>query len=232
MAKEVQGYFITGTDTGVGKTVVSTALISHLVERGYKVAGLKPIASGFEQHNGQLQNEDVQAVMAQSNVNLPRKRVNRYGFEPAIAPHIAAAESSQNIHFSKIQTDVDEAARVSDLVIVEGVGGWLVPLHGFDQKYQDIQGLALTLQLPVILVVGMRLGCLNHALMTAAMIAASGVPFAGWVANSVESEFPYFAENLATLEQQMPVPKLFDLAHTPISEAVGNLLHVHENLPS
>lgn len=225
-----KGYFITGTDTGIGKTVASAALIRHLVEQDLRVAGLKPIASGFELQDGQLQNDDVRAIVAQGNVSLPETCVNRYAFQAPIAPHIAAAESKQKIHFADIQADLNEAATDSDRVIVEGVGGWLVPLHGHQQAYQDIQGLALALDLPVILVVGMRLGCLNHALMTAAAIQASGVPFAGWVANHMEPDFSRSKENLETLVQRMPVPKLFELEYSPNQSAVCRLRKIHPKL--
>jgi len=207
------GFFITGTDTGIGKTVVSAAMIRHFVQEGRRVAGLKPIASGFEMIDGRLQNEDVRALEQESNVSLPASVVNRYGFTPAIAPHIAADKQACQISLRHIKEDVESAKQRSDMVVVEGVGGWLVPLSGRGQPYQDIESLAVALKLPVILVVGLRLGCLNHALMTAKLILNAGVPFAGWIANHVEREFLYSKENLATLEDQMPVPKLFELAH-------------------
>ena len=200
---------MTGTDTEVGKTVFSAALIRFLVNQGHSVAGLKPIASGFEQVGDRLQNEDVQRISAAANVCLPPERINRYGFKPAIAPHIAAINAGVTMDLNAIASDLQYALSRSDSVIVEGVGGWLVPL---DER-NTIESLARLLALPVILVVGMRLGCLNHALLTAQAIQRSGLPFAGWVSNHIQPEFSHVSENLATLESSMPVPRLFDLPY-------------------
>lgn len=219
------GLFITGTDTEVGKTVVSAALIRYLVAHGLNVAGLKPIASGFESIDGVLQNQDVESIVSASNVALPAKRVNRYGFEPAIAPHIAANDAGQRIDYKLISDDVNYALAHSDAVIVEGVGGWAVPLNcdlddsrdaqatDCDGRAEDIAALAQKLQLPVVLVVGLRLGCLNHAILTAQAIRQTGLPLLGWVANYLDPGFARVADNVRTLQMAIPEAKLFNVQH-------------------
>jgi len=208
----MKGVFVTGTDTGIGKTFTSQALVLALAETGLKVAGLKPIASGFELRDGEWRNDDVDALTSASNVDLPAQMVNRYSFKPAIAPHIAAEQENQELDLALIKNDVLSASQHADFVVVEGVGGWHVPLSSVAAiAPQDIQDLAQALDLPVIMVVGLRLGCLNHAILTAQAIIASGLPLLGWVANHVEPDLPYVDENLATLESILPVPKLFEL---------------------
>ena len=168
MLTNEKGVFITGTDTDAGKTVVSAALIRALVNKGLSVAGLKPIASGFELIDGSWCNEDVEALTQASNVALPAQRVNRYAFKSAIAPHIAAAQEGGSLELDLIKQDLDYAAGKADFVLVEGAGGWHVPLSSPGQQpVQDMQSLAKYLNLPVIMVVGMRLGCINHAVLTA-----------------------------------------------------------------
>lgn len=209
-----QAYFITGTDTSAGKTVVTTALITYFQKNGSKVAGLKPIASGFELIDGVLKNDDIEAIKVANNGLLDDALINRYAYQQAIAPHIAAQLHGEKIHMDKIVDDAQQALKGLDVLIVEGVGGWLVPLHGADQPYQNIQDLALQLRFPVILVVGLRLGCINHALLTAQAIVASGVTFAGWVANFCDPDFECQKENVAILDDRMPAPRLFTMPYT------------------
>ena len=212
MLTNEKGVFITGTDTDAGKTVVSAALIRALVNKGLLVAGLKPIASGFELIDGSWCNEDVEALTQASNVALPAQRVNRYAFKPAIAPHIAAAQEGVSLEFDLIKQDLDYAAGKADFVLVEGAGGWHVPLSSPEQQpVQDMQSLAKCMNLPVILVVGMRLGCINHAVLTANAILQSGLPLLGWVANQVDPSFEYLKENISTLDSLLAVPRLFDV---------------------
>ena len=206
----VNGFFITGTDTDAGKTVFSAALMRLFASEGRCVAGLKPIASGVESIDGALENLDVLRLSQAANVCLPSERINRYRFEPAIAPHIAANNEGVKLDLNAINDDVSYAMTRADTVVVEGVGGWLVPL---DESH-TIETLAILLNLPVILVVGLRLGCLNHALLTAQAIERSGVPFKGWVSNHVDPEFTSVVENIETLESRMPVPRLYDLPHS------------------
>ena len=207
-------YFLTGTDTEIGKTFITCALLHRAGLDGLKAAGLKPIAAGTDAAG---LNDDVEAIRAASNVELPRAISNPYCFKPAIAPHIAAAEANVRIEFETIRASCNEARQLADLVIIEGVGGFCVPL-GSDRSAAD---LAVELGLPVILVVGMRLGCINHALLTAAAIAARGLRQAGWVANRVDPAMSRFDENLATLQMLLPAPLLGVVPHGPEGGATG-----------
>jgi len=195
-------WFITGTDTEVGKTVVASALIRHLVAAGYLVAGMKPVASGCEMTAAGLRNQDALSLIAASNVNLAYEMVNPFAFEPAIAPHIAAQRAGRPIDLDMIS--VLAGAIEADCLVIEGVGGWMVPL-GNDRLLAD---LARVTSDEVIIVVGMRLGCINHALLTAAQVKRDGLPLKGWIANHVDPDMQAQAENLATLEALMPCPLL------------------------
>lgn len=195
-----QGYFITGTDTGVGKTTVSCALLHAFAAQGHKAVGMKPVAAGSE--NGQW--PDVELLHAASNVNVTRWQINPYAFDPPIAPHIAAQQAGMEIDLTVIHRAYQVLSATVDIVIVEGAGGFLVPLN----PRQTSANLAQTLNLPVILVVGMRLGCLNHALLTAQAIKTAGLPLAGWVANGIDPQMVVLEENIATLEQRLAGPLL------------------------
>lgn len=199
-----RGFFITGTDTGVGKTLIATALMQRFAASGNKVVGMKPVAAGAEFTDGQWLNEDVSQLQVAANVDAPLASVNPYVFAPPIAPHIAAGQAGIVISLDKIKAAFSDLAELADVVVVEGAGGFLVPLN----DRQDMGDLAAALGLPVILVVGMRLGCINHALLTVAAIEASGLPLAGWVANLVDAEMPCLEENLATLQQRIAAPHL------------------------
>jgi len=201
---KVSGYFIAGTDTGVGKTAVSVALIHKLVEGGGKVAGMKPVASGCRNTALGLRNEDAEAMMSVASVPLDYELVNPYAFEPAIAPHLAAYESGQKIELEHIRDCFETIMAAADCVVVEGVGGWRVPLG----RVITTEHMAKTLDLPVILVVGMRLGCLNHALLTVDAIARAGMELAGWVANQVDAGMARLEENIDTLCQRIEAPLL------------------------
>ncbi len=195
-----KGFFVTGTDTGIGKTTVSCALLHAFAAQGKKVVGMKPIAAGSE--NGQW--PDVEQLFAAGNVDVPRQKINPYAFDPPIAPHIAAQQVGMEIDLSVIHRAYQELSTTADIVIVEGVGGFLVPVN----RHQTGADLAKTLNLPVILVVGMRLGCLNHALLTAQAIKAAGLSLAGWVANCIDPDILMLTENIATLEQRLDCPLL------------------------
>lgn len=194
--------FITGTDTEIGKTYVASALIRLLVSRGYQVAGMKPVASGCENTPAGLRNEDALSLMAASNVELPYDVVNPFAFEPAIAPHIAAQEAGQKIDINRISRLAQSIE--ADYLVVEGVGGWCVPLGDTHM----LSELAMATADEVIIVVGMRLGCINHALLTAAQIQREGMPLKGWIANHVDPDMHVQSENLATLQALMPCPLL------------------------
>ena len=197
-----RGIFVTGTDTGIGKTVVSLGLMQVLQDRGLRVAGMKPVASGCEQTPDGLRNDDALLLQQQSSVELDYARVNPYALEPAIAPHVAAQTAGVEINLDHIHESYQSLAREVDYVVVEGVGGWRVPLN----PRQDVADLALLLGLDVSLVVGMRLGCLNHALLTAAAIENSGCRLTGWVANQLPPAMEALEANLNTLKAKLSVP--------------------------
>lgn len=207
------GYFVTGTDTGVGKTRVAAGLIAALRAEGHRVAGMKPVASGCVATPAGLRNEDALALIEASGLDLPYDWLNPYAFAPPIAPHIAATEAGLPIRFKVIQQALDRLAEHADRVVVEGVGGWRVPL-GADG---DVAALAAMLGLPVVLVVGLRLGCLNHAALTMADLKRSGVTLAGWVASAVERDFARAADNLAALHDLTAAPCLGVVAHRPVA---------------
>ena len=207
-------YFLTGTDTEIGKTFITCALLQRAGLDGLKAAGLKPIAAGTDAAG---LNDDVEAIRAASNIELPREIINPYCFKPAIAPHIAAAEAHVCIEFEPIKAACEQARQQADLVIVEGVGGFCVPL-GDGCSTAD---LAVELALPVILVVGMRLGCINHALLTAEAIANRGLKLVGWVANRIDPQMSHFDENLATLKTMIAAPLLGVVPYGPQGGAIG-----------
>ncbi|UCC57244.1 MAG: dethiobiotin synthase [Gammaproteobacteria bacterium] len=184
------GYFITGTDTGVGKTVVTLGLMQCLQNRGHHVAGMKPVASGCEDTADGLRNDDALRLQAQASIALDYAEVNPYPFAPPIAPHLAAAAAGSRIDLEAIHAGVRQLAGRVDRVCVEAIGGWLVPLNG----RETVADLAVRLGLGIILVVGIRLGCLNHALLTVHAIEAAGLELAGWVANILPPE-PMCAED-------------------------------------
>ncbi len=198
------GVFVTGTDTEIGKTFCSCLLMAALQQRGLKVAGMKPVASGGELQNGRLVNEDARQLQQQSGMNHPYDWVNPYVFEPPIAPHLAASQAGCRIEREAIQQAYAQLQQHSDQVIVEGVGGWRVPLSD-GLSVSDLPGL---LGLPVVLVVGMRLGCLNHALLTIESIEQQNVPVVGWIANGIAPDFAAQQGNLKTLESRLAVPCL------------------------
>jgi dethiobiotin synthetase len=199
-----QAYFVTGTDTGSGKTTIASALIRHFVNQGLQTVGMKPIASGCDFVDGQAINEDVTALVRASNVNAPKAIVNPYRFMPAIAPHIAASQAGVNIDTQVILDAYHQLSRIADVVIVEGAGGFLVPINAG----QTLADLAIQLDIPIILVVGMRLGCINHALLTVEAIKSRGLTLAGWVANQVDPHMAEFEANLQTLQQRIEIPCL------------------------
>lgn len=203
-----QHFFVTGTDTGVGKTHVSVKLIQQLVAQGLKVVGMKPVASGCEWIDGVWQNEDVAKLVAASNVNAPLALVNPYRFDPPIAPHIAAAQIGTPIELCVIVDAYHQLSRLADVVVVEGAGGLLVPLNGT----QTIADLILALRLPAVMVVGMQLGCINHALLTVQVMQQKNIGLIGWVANHLDDSMQVKLENLHTLQSMLGVPLLATFA--------------------
>ena len=200
-----RGIFITGTDTGVGKTLVAAGLVHLAVAGGQRVVGLKPVASGARRTPEGLRNEDALALAAESSLPLPYERTNPWCFEPPIAPHLAAAEAGIELRRADLAEWYRGASAGADLAIVEGAGGWRVPLHpeGF------LSDLPEALGLDVILVVALRLGCLNHARLTAEAIERSGrCRLLGWIGNRVDQDFARLDENLATLTRLLGGPPL------------------------
>jgi dethiobiotin synthetase len=191
--------FVTGTDTGVGKTHVSVSLVKALVKHGLRAAVMKPIASGSDTTSDGLRNEDAVTLAAASNVDLPYGIINPYCFQPAISPHIAAEEAKIDVDLHIIKDRFQTLAGNADFTVVEGAGGWYAPIS----KTQSMADLPKSLQIPTVLVVGVRLGCLNHAQLSKEAIEASGVELAGWVANCIDPKLDRAAENLATLERIM-----------------------------
>jgi dethiobiotin synthetase len=205
------GIFVIGTDTGVGKTLVSVSLVKALVQHGLRVSVMKPIASGSQLTAEGLRNEDALALAEASNVAVSYSTLNPYCFEPAISPHIAAEEAGVRVEPSRIKDCFAALARDADFVVVEGAGGWYSPLSAA----HSMADLPQWLDLPVLLVVGMRLGCLNHAHLSRDAIETAGCRLTGWVGNSIDPALERRAENLATLESIMGGKPLAVFPFTP-----------------
>lgn len=205
------GFFITGTDTEVGKTYVSCALLRAFSQQGKRVAAMKPVASDCKIGPQGLRNDDALQLIDNSDLQLPYEIVNPYHFEPAIAPHIAAAQANIKINLPGLKHTFQQIEKQADLTLVEGAGGWWVPLDD-DHTLAD---LAVALALPVILVVGIRLGCINHSLLSAAAIRASGLTLAGWVANRIDPDCAFIDENILAINQRIGAPCLGDLPYAP-----------------
>jgi len=204
-----RGVFVTGTDTDCGKTRVSVTLISQLRAKGIRVGGFKPVAAGADWSDGKLRNDDALALRAASGLDIPYTTLNPYCFAPPISPHLASAEAGVTIEVDPIRAACAELASGCDFLVVEGAGGWRVPLG----PQLDIRGLALELGLPVLLVVGLRLGCLNHALLSEQAILESGARLLGWVGSQVDPAMVYLNENVATLRSGLSAPCLGILSH-------------------
>ncbi|MHC2146877.1 dethiobiotin synthase [Pseudomonas sp. 210_17 TE3656] len=198
-------YFIAGTDTDVGKTTVAAGLLHAAQLAGLSTLGAKPVASGCTASAKGLRNDDALALIAQSSIKLPYEQINPFAFEPAIAPHLAAREAGVILSVQALLEPMRAVlAQGADFTLIEGAGGWRVPLS--DQA--NLSDLAIALKLPVILVVGVRLGCINHALLSAEAIARDGLQLAGWVANIVDPRTSRLEENLASLAERLPAPCL------------------------
>jgi len=196
--------FVAGTDTEIGKTLTSSAMLYALVRRGVRACGMKPVAAGAVLKNGMLHNDDADQLAEAGNVSLPQSLTTPFMLEEPAAPHIAAALEGRQIDPVPILAAYLEIAALTDATVVEGVGGFRVPLT---DEY-DTADLAQQLALPVVLVVGLRLGCINHALLTVEAIQSRGLKLVGWVANTLELEFNFADENIAALEARIPAPLL------------------------
>jgi dethiobiotin synthetase len=212
-----RGFFVTGTDTEVGKTLVTTVLMTALRRRGKQVLGMKPVAAGCEETAEGWRNDDVEALRNAASFPVERELMNPYRFLPPISPHLAAAQAGVAIDLGLIAANLERLRRRADAVLVEGAGGWYAPLG----PKTTMADLAHTLGLPVILVVGLRLGCLNHALLSAEAITGRGLTLAGWVANAVVPHMACQEENLATLKERVAAPLLGIVPHLTAG-GVGN----------
>ena len=204
-----KAYFITGTDTHVGKTLIASALLRAFVSRGFRAVGMKPVAAGCEETAGGLRCADVESLRAAGNVAAPPELVNPYALVLPVAPHIAAERAGVEIGIGTVLDAFRRLQAMSDVVVVEGVGGFMVPLN----QREDSADMAEQLGVPVILVVGMRLGCLNHALLSAQVMKQRGLRLAGWVANQIEPGMPFLRENVAALEHGLQAPLLGEVPY-------------------
>ena len=214
-----RGYFITGTDTDVGKTFVACWVLRQLNRQGLRCLGMKPVAAGVGDTAEGPDNVDVVALAAAGYRAVPRDWLNPYLLSLPVSPHIAAAREQVQIDFSRIDSAYRQLADNADVVLVEGAGGWRAPLT----DSQDISDLAQQLQLPVILVVGMRLGCLSHALLTAQAILDSGLPLVGWIANQIDPQMSEYIANLHTLRQRLPAPLLAELPYAENPDVLSDI---------
>jgi dethiobiotin synthetase len=210
------GWFITGTDTGVGKTFVAVALTRALVARGLKTAVMKPVAAGSIDTPDGPRNDDALELLGASNVPAAYEDVNPWLFPMPASPHLAARAEGVSIAYEPIVASCWRLAAMSDVLVVEGAGGWLAPISGT----ATMADIADRLALPVILVVGMRLGCLNHALLTREAIRARGLPFRGWIANKLAVEMPLVAANIETLSARFGMPPLAVVPAGTVFESV------------
>jgi len=200
----MNGYFVTATDTDAGKTFITAGLLEGLFNADHKVQGFKPVASGCIKTAQGLRNDDALKLMAAAESTLDYQQVNTYAFEPAIAPHLAADQVGVSINLPAIVNLIKQSVNDEDYVFIEGVGGWLVPLN--DREY--VSDLAILLDFPVIMVVNMRLGCMNHALLTAQAIAHSGLSMAGWIANQASDSMNCLEANIMSLQSRIQAPLL------------------------
>lgn len=204
-----RGWFVTGTDTGVGKTLVSRLLLEALRHTGQSAVGMKPVASGCHVTEAGLRSDDALELMMASGTSADYADVNPYALGSACAPHIAAHETGIEIELEKILASFRRLQQKFPWVVVEGVGGWMVPLG----EHLTMADVARALGLPVILVVGLRLGCLNHALLTAEAVRRAELPLAGWIANRIDPAMTHVAENIAALEQKINAPLLAQIPY-------------------
>lgn len=203
-------YFITGTDTDAGKTLITAGLLALARQHGMTTLGLKPVASGCHLDAEGLRNDDALTLQARNHPEVDYATINPFAYAPAIAPHLAARQAGDTLRIGTLaEAMAGPLASGRDLTLIEGAGGWRVPLN----DNEDLSDLAGAFQLPVILIVGLRLGCINHARLTAEAIEAQGLRLAGWVANGITSDFDEADDNLATLAHHLPAPCLGRVPH-------------------
>ena len=197
-----KGYFITGTDTNVGKTWATIALMRYFKQQGKSVAGMKPVASGCFLQDGQLKNEDALQIQENASLKIDYDLINPYAYELSVSPHIAGINNP--VELTKIVESFNVLKELAEIALVEGAGGWYAPLN----DREDISDLAKSLALPVIIVVAIRLGCINHAKLTWQAIQHSGIPCAGWIAVCVDPDMPNREENIQTIKTALNMPLL------------------------
>lgn len=208
--------FITGTDTEVGKTFFTACLITALQAKGVTVSAFKPVAAGCEMVDGEARNEDALTLIQALNHSPSYKTVNPFALTQPIAPHIAAEQEGVDLTVSHLQSACRSNKNSSDFCLVEGAGGWLVPLNG-EETFADY---AVAEQCEVILVVGMKLGCINHALLTQQVVKATGLKLIGWVANFIDPDMQVQNENLETLKNRLDCPLLAEIPYLPEINAI------------
>lgn len=219
--------FITGTDTNVGKTYISVGILRAFNALNYRTIGLKPLATGCHLTNGILYNEDALALQAAASVPMQYAHVNPFAFAPPIAPHIAAAQQKVELNCRSLQTSLQPALEISaDLHLIEGAGGWLLPLN----EKETMADFIIHYQFPVILVVGIRLGCLNHALLTFKAMQHQSVKIIGWVANCIDPSCLQIDDNITTLEKCLPIPCVGIVPHQGHAESQLNIALIKERL--
>tara|TARA_R110000868_G_scaffold8205_8_gene42815 strand:- start:17245 stop:17919 length:675 start_codon:yes stop_codon:yes gene_type:complete len=203
LLKNMKKYFLTGTDTGIGKTTVACHLLRQWNQQSLKTIGLKPIASGAEMHDGQLKNDDALKLQQAASVKLPYEQVNPIVFPDDVSPNIAAENVGESLTVARVQLAIENSLQVdADMALIEGVGGWCVPLN--DEG--TTEDLAIALGFPIVLVVGIRLGCLNHALLTVKAIQNAGLELVAWVANCIDPDMLDVERNIKTLKQRIDAP--------------------------
>jgi dethiobiotin synthetase len=215
-ALHLSGLYVTGTDTGIGKTHASSALLHALRARGLRAVGMKPVASGCERNDAGWRNEDALALQAASNPRPTYDDINPYALPQPLAPQLAARDAGVDIELDVLLAAHARLAAQADCVVVEGVGGWAAPLS--DTLLQA--DLARALALPIVLVVGLRLGCLNHAFLSARAIADDGLRLVGWIGNAIDPDMARREDNLALLAAGLPAPCWGVLPHAPSADAV------------
>ena len=214
-----RAYFITGTDTGVGKTSVAVALLQAAAKRGLSTAAVKPVAAGCERSNEGLRNDDALQLQQACTITLTYEQINPFALQPAIAPHFAAAREGLQLDAKQLADHCQSILNLkadlkADFTVIEGAGGWLVPLN----ETESMADVPKAFGLDIILVVGMRLGCLNHALLTAAAIEQNGNHLVGWVANIIDPSMLMIEKNILTLKKSIKAPLLGTLPHMDTKE--------------
>jgi dethiobiotin synthetase len=219
----MHGFYVTGTDTGIGKTHSSVALLHALRAQGLRATGMKPVASGCERIDGEWKNEDALALVAASDPRPAYADCNPFALEHPLAPELAARDAGVEVSLPPILAAHARLAAFADAVVVEGVGGWAAPLSANLMQADLVRALGI----PVVLVVGLRLGCLNHALLSARAIEADGCRLVGWIANAIDPAMERAEDNIAMLAARLPAPCWGRLPFDPAADAAASARSLH-----